>query len=667
MALIVFISSWIFYLLFQTTSIYGGDAGDLVSAAYLHGVAHPPGFPLYTLLAFITSKLPFFTVAWRVGLISSLAGAGTVTILFLLIRSLTRDTKASILAVATLGTTYLFWLYSIVSEVFLLHCFFSSLLIYLLYQWHQTKKDKYLSWFALTLGFSLSHHLLTIFLFPGFAYLIFSDKKKLPKLTPRYLLKKALLLSTGLTSYLYIFFAAWSIPAISWDNATNITNFLNLVLRRAYGTFQSGPIYAQTFFSRMIQIPYVGEFTWADFTTVGIILAFVGCIAQYKRDRRLWIFFMLIFLFVGPLYFFYASYYIVDRFSLATFERFLLSSYLIITVWIGEGIVSTVKGLIALMAKAGGKNTVRKIQKTSLSQAFYLIFLILPLALLFINYSKVSTLKNDRTAENHARDILSTVPKNSIVILQFDTSLFDTQYVYYIQHFRPDVKLLHFYKLYMGELTDQLKKYYPDVIVPPGKKEKFMDDFIKANMGKFPIYLNDPIPIRIKESYWVRYGLLHRFYTKDTLPKPATVLAENERLWSIYSDPLSGSLGKYKNLMLSNVLDFYRDARVDLGKLYEDAELYDKALGHYAKALELDPDYEDAGFRSAITYAKQGKCESAKKQLEIVIVMNPNNADYYYSMQQLYKGCFKDDRKAALFEKLYQEKLSASQRSVEKL
>lgn len=654
MGFIVFFISWLFFLFFQTTSIYGGDAGDLVSAAYLHGVAHPPGFPLYTLLGFIVSKVPLFTVAWRVGLLSSLAGAGTLTMLFLLIRSITKDTKAALLAVATLGSTYLFWLYSIVPEVFLLHCFFSSLLIYLLYQWYITKKDRYLSWFVLTLGLSLSHHLLTVFLFPGFAYLILTNKSKLPKLTPRYLIKKVILLATGLTTYFYIFLAAWSIPAISWDNATNSTNFLNLVLRRTYGTFQSGPIYAQTFFSRLIQIPYVGEFTWADFTTVGILLALIGCMSQYKRDRKLWTFFSLIFLFTGPLYFFYASYYIVDRFSLATFERFLLPSYLIITVWIGEGIVAAFKRLSSLTKK-------------SLAQSFYLIFLILPIALLFINYPKISILKNDRTAENHARDILATVPKNSIVILQYDTSLFDTQYVYYTQHVRPDVKLLHFYKLYKGELTGQIKKYYPDVIVPPGKDDTFMNAFFKQNIKKFPIYVNNPIPVRIKDSYWVRYGLLHRFYTKDSVPKPAAVLAENERLWSIYSNPVSGSLGKFKNLMLSNILDFYKDARLELGKLYEEGEMYDNALIHYKKALELEPEFEHADFRIGIVYAKQGKCEPARKQLELVISMNPNKADYYYSMQQLYKECFKDNRKALLFEKLYQEKKSASQQSVEKL
>ncbi|OGK18437.1 hypothetical protein A3D80_00365 [Candidatus Roizmanbacteria bacterium RIFCSPHIGHO2_02_FULL_40_13b] len=654
MAFIVLFVSWFFFLFFQTTSIYGGDAGDLVTSAFLHGVAHPPGFPLYTFLGFILSKLPILTVAWRVGLLSSLAGAGTITILFLLIKDITKNTKSALIAVAVLAGTYLFWLYSIVPEVFNLHCFFSSTLVYLLYKWSTSRKDRYLSIFALVLGLSLSHHLLTIFLFPAFIYFFHANREKLPKFTPKYLAKKLTLLSLGLTPYLYIFIAASTTPAISWENVTTVQNFLNLVLRRTYGTFQSGPIFAQNFISRLIQFPYMLEFIKTDFTIVGVFLAIIGCIGQFRKRRQLWIYFFLIFLFVGPFYFFYASYYIIDRFSLATFERFLLPSYMIITIWIGEGIIVSYKILT-------------KFTKKQLAPSFYLLFLVLPISLLFINYPKISILKNDRTAENHALDILSTVPQNTILILQYDTTLFDTQYVYFTQKVRPDIKLFHFYKLYQGQLTNQIKKQYPDLIVPSGMKEKFIAKFVSENAKKFPIYINNPIPVNIKDSYWVRLGLLFRFYTKSNLPKTAEIFKENERLWTQYSNPLSGSLGKYNNLMLSNILDFYKDGRLELGRMYEDSQMYDKALFHYLKAQQLEPELDEAPYRMGIVYAKKGNCHKSKEALSTAIAITPSKADYYFSMSQLYKNCFKDLKKASIFEKMYQEKKSATQLPVEKL
>lgn len=654
MNIVVFIVSWIFFLVFQTTSIYGGDAGDLVTSAYLHGVAHPPGFPLYTLLGFLASKLPISTIAFRVGLLSSLAGAGVMTVLFMFIREITKDTKASLLAISSLGVTYLFWLYTSVPEVFMLHSFFVVLLTYVLYKWSVSKRDRYLSFFTLALGLALSHHLLTVFLFPGFLYVIVSNKKALPKLTLQYLAKKVGLLAAGLMPYLYIFAAASTTPAISWDNATTIPNFLNLVLRKTYGTFQSGPSFAQSFVSRLIQFPYMGEFMLTDFTAVGMLLALIGCFTQFKHRRKVWNYLFMLFFFIGPFYFFYASYYIIDRFSLATFERFLLPSYMIVAIWIGEGIMASVRFL-------------SKFSKKSFTPLFYLLFLILPISLFFINYPKISILKHDRTAENHASDILATVPKNSIMILQYDTTLFDTQYVYYTQKIRPDIKVIHFSKLFMGQLTDQIKKYYPDLYLPKTTEEKFMDDFVRENAKKFPIYVNNDIPVALKDTYWVRQGLLFRFYTKETLPPAQAIFAENERLWKLYKDPLSGSLKKYNNLMLSNILDFYKDARMELGRMYEDAQMYEQALVHYKAAQKLLPELPDAPYRMGIVYAKQGKCKESEKELLRAIYSNPQNADYYFSISQVYKSCFKDPSKAATYEKLYQEKKNASQVPVEEL
>ena len=71
----------VFYLVFQTNGIYGADAGDFASAAYLRGTVHPPGFPLYTFIAHLLTKLPIKTVAWWVGLLSSIPAAVSLILL----------------------------------------------------------------------------------------------------------------------------------------------------------------------------------------------------------------------------------------------------------------------------------------------------------------------------------------------------------------------------------------------------------------------------------------------------------------------------------------------------------------------------------------------------------------------------------------------------------
>src|SRR5712692_5416630 len=51
------------------------DSGELIVAARSLGIAHPPGFPLYVLLAHAATLLPFGNVARRVNFASALFAA----------------------------------------------------------------------------------------------------------------------------------------------------------------------------------------------------------------------------------------------------------------------------------------------------------------------------------------------------------------------------------------------------------------------------------------------------------------------------------------------------------------------------------------------------------------------------------------------------------------
>src|SRR4051812_33381784 len=55
--------------------LYLGDSGELTTAAFTLGVAHETGFSLFCLLGKAATLLPFGEVAFRVNLLSALAGA----------------------------------------------------------------------------------------------------------------------------------------------------------------------------------------------------------------------------------------------------------------------------------------------------------------------------------------------------------------------------------------------------------------------------------------------------------------------------------------------------------------------------------------------------------------------------------------------------------------
>src|SRR4030042_4923648 len=112
-----------------------------------------------------------------------------------------------------------------------------------------------------------------------------------------------------------------------------------------------------------------------------------------------------------------------------------------------------------------------------------IIFFIYPASLFIINYPKLSILKHDFTSEKLGDDVLSTVPNKSILILSFDTVLFNVQYEYYIQRKWPDIKLIHHSKLYSSYYFSQLAKYYPDLSLPKQDEDKkrLFIDFLDRN------------------------------------------------------------------------------------------------------------------------------------------------------------------------------------------
>ena len=85
------------------------------------GIAHPTGYPLYTLLGWLLSRLPVGDLAYRVNLFSALAGAATIGVLFLVARRLGsgRLPAALMSVVFALSTTW--WSQATIAEVYTLH------------------------------------------------------------------------------------------------------------------------------------------------------------------------------------------------------------------------------------------------------------------------------------------------------------------------------------------------------------------------------------------------------------------------------------------------------------------------------------------------------------------------------------------------------------------
>lgn len=655
---------FLLFLFFQVTTLYGGDAGDLISAAYTRGIAHPPGYPLYSFLGYILSQISFSTVAWRLALLSSLPSAGTATITYLLVKAFTNSKLSALLSSTILSTTYVFWLYAIVPEVFALNTFFVALMLYVSYMYSLSPSLKKLYVLALLAGLSLTHHHTVIFAFPAYLVLILQKPQFLRSIRPMHIGKLAACFVGGLLPYSWVYISALSNPPILWDDPITLKNFVRLVSRADYGSFQSGIKYAQNIQSRFLQFPALYNFYIEDFKVFGMLLFAVGAITSWFKQRNLFVPIFLGFLFTGPLFYFYASYLYTSDFLIATAERFLLLSYFFISLFIGIGI-SSIHNHIQSIKSAYISRTKRLI-----IVGFLAICILLPLSLFIQNYPKLSILKYDRTAEKFGRDILMTTEPQSILFLQGDHPVFNTQYMYYINQVRQDVMPIHTSKLLNGTLYRQLDKYFPHLTITKSKDTlKAIYPFIQTHYPIYPIYSTVPFDLIPKGYTWLPYGLLYKLYKDEDIPNYSRVALDNDLIWSTYQDPLDGSLGSFNNLMLSNVVEYYSDASVRRGLYaFVHGEDYTDALRYYDYALRLDPQSGSIMYLKGDAYIALKDCNNAQKAFKLGYSLRPRETYVYYdSMNSLYTRCMNDPKKAAYWAKKRDSLMKKKETQLEEL
>src|SRR4029079_11008142 len=72
----------ILYTLTRSPGLLPADAGEYQVVGAVLGVAHPPGFALYTLLSWLISRAPGVPPATAINFLSALLAAGTLALLY---------------------------------------------------------------------------------------------------------------------------------------------------------------------------------------------------------------------------------------------------------------------------------------------------------------------------------------------------------------------------------------------------------------------------------------------------------------------------------------------------------------------------------------------------------------------------------------------------------
>jgi hypothetical protein len=245
------------------------DSGELALAAYSGGVAHPPGFPLYLILGWVFSRLPFFSSpVFALNLMSALFGALSVGMCFLVaersiaVLELSRgagptDSSERLSArLLSAGAAALVWAtarnpwsWSGVTEVYSLNVFLISAAWFCALVWvcaeyakrhsHPARSTRWLIAAAAFGGLGLAnHHATSALVFPLLLLIVLSVKASVLR-DRRVVLGCAAAIVACLGLYLYIPLAARSDPALGWGGVDSATRLIRHVIGWQYHTFAS--------------------------------------------------------------------------------------------------------------------------------------------------------------------------------------------------------------------------------------------------------------------------------------------------------------------------------------------------------------------------------------------------------------------------------------------
>jgi hypothetical protein len=275
----------IFLILYTATlmpDVLPADSGEFQRVAATGGLAHPPGYPLYTMLGWLFTQLPLGpSPAWRVNLFSAVTAAATVALVFQTARRMTGSIWGGLAAAPTLGSATTFWATGTKASIRPLTVFFIALCVYALIEYRLQiadcrlrAADRYLTLFALSLSLGFTHHYASM-AFPAIifaVYLVLVDLTILRQ--PRRWFKPLAAFALGLLVLLYL--PLHGSPELE---LTTPVGFFHYFLGLGF----EGDMFAVSLLDRLAILPTLLRF---QFNTVLLLAALVGALLLLWRDRK---------------------------------------------------------------------------------------------------------------------------------------------------------------------------------------------------------------------------------------------------------------------------------------------------------------------------------------------------------------------------------------------
>ena len=442
---LIFLLSFAIFICFLTPDVNTGDGGELATAAWFLGTAHPSSYPLYLMIGKTFTFLPLGNIAFRIAIVSALFSSLSLTLIYWLVLRLTTSNSAALFSVTSLLVSYSYFTQSVVVKFYPLNLFLILLLFSL---WAilisvkrqvssierqdqisiQRRNEQLLYMTMFIAGLITANHHTGIIILCPVALAWIMAKEHPPKLKT-VLIAIALLLS-GFLVNAYLIFRGSSHHFFNAVHINNFTEFHEVLTRAIYGGsgtidvathgFQGIASYWQSFKNFL-------SIVTSNFSSFYWLLFFTGAFWLARKNLKLFIFMIVSLLLYGPLLAKLTlgseikseiDYYIVAH-------QYFIPALSFFAVIIGTGFYQVERMLKAARLKL-------------LSTLLPAIFAIFPLVFI-VSRATDSNFRTNFVQYQIAKDTYSILPSDSVIMTFGDNAIYQGWYLKLVGRYREDV------------------------------------------------------------------------------------------------------------------------------------------------------------------------------------------------------------------------------------
>ncbi|HEX7587963.1 MAG TPA: DUF2723 domain-containing protein [Anaerolineae bacterium] len=445
--LALFAVSLVIYLRTMAPTVLDGDNGEFQYMAYILGVAHSSGYPLYLLIGKLFTLLPFGDVAYRVNLFSVVCTALAMPLVYAIgLRIMGKPIPAA-LAAMVMAVTPSIWGGALETKPYALHFLLGVLALLFALRWHQEGNRRDFYALALVFGLGLTNHHVIGFTAPAFALVLWFNRGRLGRTM---LVRGAVLAFLPLLLYAYIpiranYFIAQQDLA-NWQLYTREDAILKGTVTEYYINTPQGFFNLVTGLDNVYKLGFINAAEQSNrfgsalglllqqFTLAGVALALLGAVESFRRDRK--VFAIVLTYGVGV-----TLISLGLRAAISTVYYFSLA-YLAIGLWIGFA-------LDALMRWS--ERFARPLPVVIASLA-----LVLPIGLIVVGLPRLDESANYE-ARNNAQTVLNdNLAPNAVVLATWEIAE-PLHYFQFVENRRPDLLITHVTPVLQRQFETMLK------------------------------------------------------------------------------------------------------------------------------------------------------------------------------------------------------------------